>query len=666
MVNNKRSEVWKYFRRHQEKGVVNGICRFCGHTVTNNNATRMKGHLANQCSKVTDAVRQKFGPKCACVSKQSIQTDVCEADDVTTDSDGDSDGVEILAAVSREQSSATASVSRIQNAVDQSGKVEKCKQSFDIGMSNFIDRMDKEEKSEIDAMYSRAVYASASSFAMVENPFWLQFFKRLRPAWKPPSRYQLSGPLLKLWEDKVDEQNGKLMKSCVAPVLMSDGWSDVSNEGHVQFLLATPQPIFLKAVHPEANRHTGEYICHITDEVIQEHHLAPVAFVTDHASNMTKAWELLQLKYTEMLFYGCSSHAFELVASDLLKVPCLQIAHLEHKKISNFFRNKQLQKQVMLEHQAVLNKSRLVCLQSVPTRWSSAYTMMKRNAKLQDVLRISISDVRCQIGAADHKVKLSSVKAALFDTEMLWPLTTCCLKLLGPLRNAIKSTEGDSARASVVPRIWNYVADQVMNILSSADCPLSQEEKALVQHSLSRRRSFSIRQVQCAANLLDPRFCGQDLTPQESRDGLSLVVKLGAQSGLASQDLMTDYMAFKTKGGLYANQLIWDAVSVDMDPVSWWKAFCEGQSLLPVACKLLSLPASVAAVERSNKEYSLQKTKKRNRLSNITSGRVTKVAFNLKVHARKVNTKKCVHTALLFTGGPASLETVIQPTEGVF
>jgi hypothetical protein len=47
MVNNKRSAVWKYFRRHQEKGVVSGICRFCGHTVTNNNATRMKGHLAN-------------------------------------------------------------------------------------------------------------------------------------------------------------------------------------------------------------------------------------------------------------------------------------------------------------------------------------------------------------------------------------------------------------------------------------------------------------------------------------------------------------------------------------------------------------------------------------------------------------------------------------------
>ncbi|XP_065673498.1 uncharacterized protein LOC136090624 [Hydra vulgaris] len=119
---------------------------------------------------------------------------------------------------------------------------------------------------------------------------------------------------------------------------------------------------------------------------------------------------------------------------------------------------------------------------------------------------------------------------------------------------------------------------------------------------------------------------------------------------------MKDFMSFKSQSGeVYGNKLIWEAVDITIDPLHWWSAFCRGQPLQNIAFKLLSLPASSAVVERSNKEYALQKTKKRNRLANDLSATVTKVAYNIKVQQSVRKKKKQTHTALQFIDGPIDM-----------
>ncbi|XP_047132809.1 uncharacterized protein LOC124811392 [Hydra vulgaris] len=119
---------------------------------------------------------------------------------------------------------------------------------------------------------------------------------------------------------------------------------------------------------------------------------------------------------------------------------------------------------------------------------------------------------------------------------------------------------------------------------------------------------------------------------------------------------MKDFMAFKSQSGeVYGNKLICEAVDITIDPLHWWSAFCKGQPLQNIAFKLLSLPASSAAVERSNKEYALQKTKKRNRLSDALCATVTKVAYNIKVQQSVKKKKKQAHTALQFSNGPIDM-----------
>nr|XP_047127191.1 uncharacterized protein LOC124808181 [Hydra vulgaris] len=163
----------------------------------------------------------------------------------------------------------------------------------------------------------------------------------------------------------------------------------------------------------------------------------------------------------------------------------------------------------------------------------------------------------------------------------------------------------------------------------------------MITEAVEKRRKFSVCDIQKAANLLDPRFMGNDLIESEKRQGLSTIVKIGLEFQLFSGEIMKDFMAFKSQSGkVYGNKLIWEQVDITIDPLHWWSAFCKGQPLQNIAFKLLSLPASSAAVERSNEEYAMQKTKKRNRLSDALSATVTKVAYNIKVQQSVKKKKK--------------------------
>ena len=85
----------------------------------------------------------------------------------------------------------------------------------------------------------------------------------------------------------------------------------------MNFTLRVPQSVFWKSTHTELESHTGEYIAEKVSEVIQEVKQEcgkmTVAVVTDNASNMKKAWELLARKHPELTCYGCAAHSLNLV-----------------------------------------------------------------------------------------------------------------------------------------------------------------------------------------------------------------------------------------------------------------------------------------------------------------------------------------------------------------
>lgn len=95
---------------------------------------------------------------------------------------------------------------------------------------------------------------------MLENPFWISFFKTLRPSYTLPTRYHLSNTLLNEEEARIRKFTNKLIGEASSLAIMSDGWSNIRSESIVNFIVTAPQPIFVKSLETKAERHTGKII----------------------------------------------------------------------------------------------------------------------------------------------------------------------------------------------------------------------------------------------------------------------------------------------------------------------------------------------------------------------------------------------------------------------
>ena len=93
-----------------------------------------------------------------------------------------------------------------------------------------------------------------------------------------------------------------------AVAIMCNGWSNISHDLVINFLLSVSQSVFWKSIHTEMQSHTGEYIeeavSGVIDEAKQECGKMPFTLVTDNASNMKKSWKLLGEKYSEITCCG--------------------------------------------------------------------------------------------------------------------------------------------------------------------------------------------------------------------------------------------------------------------------------------------------------------------------------------------------------------------------
>jgi hypothetical protein len=71
----------------------------------------------------------------------------------------------------------------------------------------------------------------------------------------------------------------------------------------------------------------------------------------------------------------------------------------------------------------------------------------------------------------------------------------------------------------------------------------------------------------------------------------------------------------------------------------------QNKALVPVAMRILSIPATAARCERNWKTFSLIKTKKRNRLTNERTQKLVAVAQNLSLFSEEPETSACFRKA---------------------
>ena len=161
------------------------------------------------------------------------------------------------------------------------------------------------EVNEINTIVAHAFYATGIPLATIENSFFIEALRKLNPEYQLPSRKILSTTLLQKEYKQVSTSIKNQVKNANYVCLISDGWTNIHQESIVNFMVTTPQPIFWKALETKECSHTGQFIAEKFDDVIKEIGISKIAAViTDNASNMKKAHEILHKKFPNIIFLG--------------------------------------------------------------------------------------------------------------------------------------------------------------------------------------------------------------------------------------------------------------------------------------------------------------------------------------------------------------------------
>jgi hypothetical protein len=189
---------------------------------------------------------------------------------------------------------------------------------------------------------------------------------------------------------------------------------------------------------------------------------------------------------------------------------------------------------------------------------------------------------------------------------------------------------------SIIPRLWKVLRCRVTTAAQDLvnTSVISTEEMDQLLAFVDYREEFCLHPAHMAANIIDPRFMGGDLTDEQVSCAESVILEIASRCGIADTDCLDDLSNFRTRQGLIysadTRSHIWKhASSFDLKPLTWWSSYAPNRPLRKIANILLVLPATIAAVERTNKVFSQQKNKHRNRLSDSRSTDLTMVAYNL-------------------------------------
>lgn len=492
--------------------------------------------------------------------------------------------------------------------------------------------MNPGDQEKADELLSRAIYASRAPLNMMDNPCWKELFSFIRPSYKIPSRYMVSGPFLEKEYKNVSTMVAEAIAAADSVGLAVDGWSNIRNEPVVNFVVTTPKPFLFKVLPTGKSSHTGEYMTDEISSVIDEIGQQKVfGLVTDNAANMKASWRQLELKYekTNLFTYGCLAHCIQLIFTDLKDLSSLKTLKANAIACIKAIKNSHKLNTALIEKQTSTGVKISLKL-PVKTRWGSLFSCLESlKENKQNIRAMAIAEE-----LSETLSKINTVKKLMLSDDF-WDKVIGFSNLLKPIAETIKIVESDTPQLSHVLNLYEKMEKQVIGKISES--PLTASEVKKVKEILKDRKEFAIYDVHKIANLLDPQFKGCDLTPDDESFATEKIYNAAAKIPDVDEGQVLEELAnYIAKQGFFSKTFIWSSVN-KLTPVAWWAGLCKSTALSKVAIRFLTLPTTSAAVERTFSTYSDVHSKKRNRLTNERAGKIVYIAHNIKLQSQNVS-----------------------------
>src|SRR5579859_5332219 len=243
-------------------------------------------------------------------------------------------------------------------------------------------RLTREEKHDLDLRAALSCYMSGHTFSMYENSFTKDFLRHLNPAYTPPSRAMIAGPLLDEVHSNIKTRTNALVSSLDHINVSTDESSNINSNriadisihseyGGLHYISENIRAKRMTA--PAAAQWLRSHLLTLSNYQLNRIN----AISSDTCTTMLSMWTEIQ-KFEDLkhcLFIPCDSHGIQLLVKDILDLPCFNGTIQKAQSIAKSFRNAPLQYARLREFQVELYGSPQSLVLSVITRWGTQYRL---------------------------------------------------------------------------------------------------------------------------------------------------------------------------------------------------------------------------------------------------------------------------------------------------
>lgn len=150
-------------------------------------------------------------------------------------------------------------------------------------------------------MVSFVIHANVS-FNVVADTYFLEVISALRPMYKVPSRYVLSGTILSSESARIELLEMERLQNRKCLTLLVDGWEDKAKRSLYGTVLTEvgKHPVVLGLTDLTGQRASGDAIYNVCNDSLKKLCIDPMqvaALCTDNPSVMIKVRKLWELQY---------------------------------------------------------------------------------------------------------------------------------------------------------------------------------------------------------------------------------------------------------------------------------------------------------------------------------------------------------------------------------
>ena len=299
-------------------------------------------------------------------------------------------------------------------------------------------------------------------FNMFENASGKMFLRTLNPAYKPPTRKTVSGPLLDSVYTMTKDQTDAMIAAMDLLNIITDESSNIRGSRICNISVHSPSGSLhylsedLRAKQMTAAAAAQWLRNHLL--VLSNGDLSRInSIITDTCALMFAMWLEMQrfVEFKHCLFIPCDSHGIQLLIKDLLQIPLFQDILQKAQKIVKAFRHSLLQYARLREFQLQYGDKRYKSLiLSVITRWGTQFRLIQSVINSKDALKRYAHE----FGDRPPKKRLNQAAIDILRDPQFWRSLEPLRELLQPLDEALRMSEsGSSHLGHVLPR-WMAIA----------------------------------------------------------------------------------------------------------------------------------------------------------------------------------------------------------------